>query len=88
MTLHYARSAHVPHGRATEVAGAPATAAAHTAHAVLAARGEWATNEKRLLQRAGLRGTDAIMARLRPEPASLGRAVTVAEAQFDAVAGR
>jgi hypothetical protein len=55
---------------------------------VLAARGEWVTNEKRLLQRAGLRGTDAIMATLRPEPASLERAVTEAEALFDAVAGR
>ncbi|MFE9659137.1 nucleotidyltransferase domain-containing protein [Streptomyces sp. NPDC005955] len=74
LTLGYARAAHAPHGRVTEVAGALATAALQTAHAVLAARGEWVTNEKRLLERAGLRGVDAITTGLRPEPRhSVGR---------------
>lgn len=41
-------------------------------HAVLAARGEWVTNEKRLVERAGLRGIDRIVA----DPAlSLGEVV-------------
>ncbi|MGA5133412.1 nucleotidyltransferase domain-containing protein [Streptomyces olivoreticuli] len=84
MTLTYAKGAYVPRGRATEVAGALATAAMQTAHAVLAARGEWVTNEKRLLERAGLRGIDATVAGLRPEPGALARAVAEAEALFSA----
>ncbi|AEM84938.1 nucleotidyltransferase domain-containing protein [Streptomyces violaceusniger] len=84
LTLRYASAAYVGRGQATEVAGAVATAALQTAHAVLAARGEWATNEKRLLQRAGLRGIDTIVAGLRPEPAVLAEAVADAEALFAA----
>ncbi len=74
----------MPRGQATEVAGALATAAGCTAHAVLAARGEWVTNEKRLLHRAGLRGVDAITAALRPDPDALARAVADARRLFDA----
>ncbi|XVQ06483.1 nucleotidyltransferase domain-containing protein [Spirillospora sp. CA-255316] len=83
MTLRYAKGAHVPRGRLTEVAGALATAAVQTAHAVLAARGEWVTNEKRLLARAGLRGVDEVMAGLRPDPEALAHSVARAEALFD-----
>jgi len=85
-TLGYAQGAYVRRGQATEVAGALATAAMQTAHAVLAARGEWVTNEKRLLQRAGLRGIDAIIALLRVEPEALKQAVTEAEELFRATA--
>ncbi|WP_079161556.1 nucleotidyltransferase domain-containing protein [Streptomyces fodineus] len=60
-TLAYAKANHAPHGRLTETAGAIATAAAQAAHGVLAVRGEWVTNEKRLLERAGLRSVDAIL---------------------------
>jgi predicted nucleotidyltransferase len=84
LTLQYAKGSYVRRGQVTEVAGALATAAVQTAHAVLAARGEWVTNEKRLLHRAGLRGVDAITAGLRPEPEALARAVTEAERLFDA----
>lgn len=80
LTLGYARSNHAPHGRLTEVAGALATAAAQTAHAVLAARGEWVTNEKRLLNRADLRRFDAVTQELTPEPEALVRSVERAEA--------
>ncbi|MGX1311488.1 hypothetical protein RKD24_001607 [Streptomyces calvus] len=83
-TLAYARANHAPHGRLTEVAGAVATAALHTGHAVLAARGEWVTNEKRLLDRAGLRTVDAVLARMRNDPESLTTAVADAEALFEA----
>ncbi|MGV9882022.1 nucleotidyltransferase domain-containing protein [Streptomyces sp. NPDC003006] len=62
MTLGYARDNNAPRGRYTEVAGALATAAMQGAHAVLAARGEWVTNEKRLLERAGVRGVDGALA--------------------------
>ncbi|GGR88901.1 DNA polymerase subunit beta [Streptomyces aureoverticillatus] len=84
MTLQYAKSSYVPRGQATEAAGAIATAALQTAHAVLAARGEWVTNEKRLLRQAGLRDVDAVVAELRPEPDAVARAITDAEGMFAA----
>ncbi|MFI7007912.1 nucleotidyltransferase domain-containing protein [Streptomyces sp. NPDC050145] len=70
MTLGYARAGNVPNGGRAEVVGAVSIAAMQAAHAVLAARGEWVTNEKRLLARAGLRGVDDVLA----EP-DLGRLV-------------
>ncbi|QIB48097.1 nucleotidyltransferase domain-containing protein [Streptomyces aureoverticillatus] len=82
MTLQYAKSSYAPRGQATETAGAIATAALQTAHAVLAARGEWVTNEKRLLRQAGLRGVDDVLAGLRPRPDVLAQAITDAEALF------
>ncbi|SEF11255.1 nucleotidyltransferase domain-containing protein [Streptomyces sp. Ag109_O5-10] len=81
-TLAYAKANHAPHGRLTEVAGAVATAALQTGHAVLAARGEWVTNEKRLLERAGLRGADDILGGLHAKSAELTRAVAEAELLF------
>ncbi|MFC5214743.1 nucleotidyltransferase domain-containing protein [Streptomyces coerulescens] len=82
-TLAYAKTNHAPAGRVTEVAGAVATAAVQAGHGVLAARGEWVTNEKRLLERAGLRGVDGIVERLRPQPAALREAITDAETLID-----
>ncbi|GAA1976504.1 nucleotidyltransferase domain-containing protein [Amycolatopsis minnesotensis] len=82
MTLTYAKANHARHGRLTEVAGALATAAMQTAHAVLAARGEWVTNEKTLLDRAGLRAIDTIVTGLTAEPEALTRAIADAEALF------
>jgi hypothetical protein len=49
---------------------------------VLAARGEWVTNEKRLLLRAGLRGMDAIISGLRPDPEALADALAEARRLF------
>jgi hypothetical protein len=51
-----------------------------TAHAVLAARGEWITNEKRLIDRAGLRHADALLLGLRAAPESLIYALDEAQA--------
>jgi predicted nucleotidyltransferase len=84
-TLAYARTNHAPAGRLTEVAGALATAAVQTGHGVLAARGEWVTNEKRLLERAGLRPMDAVLASLgaAPQPEALTQAVDRAQALFE-----
>ncbi|WP_442814782.1 hypothetical protein [Streptomyces sp. NBC_01775] len=82
MTLAYAKTNSVPRAALTEVAGALATAAMQSAHAVLAARGEWVTNEKRLLARAGLRGVDASVAGLRPDPEALKRGIGQAEELF------
>lgn len=82
-TLAYTRANHAPQDRRTEVAGAIAVAAMQTGHAVLAAKGEWVTNEKRLLERAGLRGVDDIIASL-GDPSELAsvRAVDDAELLF------
>ncbi|MGW2931218.1 nucleotidyltransferase domain-containing protein [Streptomyces sp. NPDC001156] len=81
-TLSYAKANHAPKSCLTEVAGALATAAAQSAHAVLAARGEWVTNEKRLLERAGLRGVDEIVLGLRAAPDRLAEAIGSAEEVF------
>ena len=84
LTLTYAKANHAPHGRLTEVAGALATAAMQTTHAVLAARGTWVTNEKTLLYQAGLRDVDRIVAGLTPGPDTLAAAISDAEALFTA----
>ncbi|MFI6940858.1 nucleotidyltransferase domain-containing protein [Streptomyces sp. NPDC050418] len=84
LTLAYAKANHAPRAQAAEVAGALVTAAMYTAHAVLAARGEWVTNEKTLLERAGLRAVDGIVAGLRPDAEVLAGAVRAAEVLFAA----
>ncbi|MFE7169644.1 nucleotidyltransferase domain-containing protein [Streptomyces sp. NPDC057616] len=81
-TLAYAKAHHAPNGRLTEVAGALATAAVQTGHAVLAGRGEWVTNEKKLLERAALRDIDTIVETLSPDPEVLLRAITDAQQLF------
>jgi predicted nucleotidyltransferase len=86
-TLDYARGAYAGAGRVVECAGAVARAAAEAGHAILAARGEWITNEKRLLDRAGLRGMDAAAVGLTPDPDVLAAALDRAgDALTDVVA--
>ncbi|WP_180687338.1 nucleotidyltransferase domain-containing protein [Streptomyces gossypiisoli] len=84
-TLAYAQSNHAPAGHLTETTGAIATAAVQTGHAVLAARGEWVTNEKRLLERAGLRTVDGVIASLSAgsDRDTLTEAIGQAEAIFE-----
>ncbi|WP_052848943.1 nucleotidyltransferase domain-containing protein [Streptomyces avicenniae] len=79
LTLAYARDAHAPKGHLADCAGAVATAAAQAAHAVLAAQGRWVTNEKTLLDRAGLRGVDAVLAGLTTDQDVLRGALDRAE---------
>ena len=83
MTLGYARNAYVGSGRLTELAGALAISGAMAAHAVLAARGEWATNEKRLLERAGLRDMDDLIIGLQTEPPVLEGMIDQAIQRFN-----
>ncbi|NNH72304.1 nucleotidyltransferase domain-containing protein [Nocardia uniformis] len=85
MTLEYAKSACAPRNQVTEVAGAIATAAIYTAHAILAGRGEWVLNEKRMLARAGLRKVDQIVAGLRSDPESLTQSITEVERMFSEI---
>ncbi|MEU9629911.1 nucleotidyltransferase domain-containing protein [Streptomyces luteogriseus] len=78
-TLAYARAGHAPKNAVIQVAGAIALAATQTAHAVLAGRGQWVTNEKGLVARAGLAEVDAVVRDLTDGPAALARAVNDAE---------
>ncbi|RIJ53418.1 nucleotidyltransferase domain-containing protein [Clavibacter lycopersici] len=80
LTLHYAREGHARHGRAAQCGGLLSEAACQAAHAILAHRGEWITNEKRLLTRAGLRGVDQVVGHVGTGPAELLRAVDAVEA--------
>ena len=70
-TFGYARRNHAPYGRLAQCAGLVAQAASQAAHAVLAARGEWITNEKTLLTRADLCQVDEFVASARPDPEAL-----------------
>lgn len=73
-TLRYANS-HARNGRVAQCAGLLSEAACHTAHAILAHRGQWVTNEKQLLNKAGLRRIDDLVARMGTARESLLQAV-------------
>lgn len=88
LTLHYAREGHARQGRVAQCAGLLSEAACSAAHAILAHRGEWTTNEKQLLTRAGLRGMDAVAARMGTDPVGLVRAVDEVEGLLVATARR
>lgn len=75
LTFGYARDYHANGGRVAECVGMIAQAASYAAHAVLAARGEWVTNDKTLLTRAGLREIDEFIAVTGPGRESLLDAV-------------
>lgn len=62
LTFGYAKVNHAPYGRLAQCAGLIAQAASQAAH------GDWVTNEKTLLTRAGLRGVDGAVAGARSEP--------------------
>jgi predicted nucleotidyltransferase len=74
-TLRYARSAHAERGHLSDTAGAIALALLQAAHGVLARRGEWVTNEKTVIDRAGLRHADSILSGLSVGAGSLIGAV-------------
>lgn len=64
----YARRYHASAGRLTQCIGLTARAASCAAHAVLAARAIWITNEKQLFIRAQLGEVDDILAAAIPDP--------------------
>ena len=64
-----------PYGRLVQCAGLVRSGRSQSAHAVLAARGQWVTNEKTLLTRAGLRQVDDFLAAATPDPAVLREVV-------------
>ena len=74
-TFDYARVNYAAHERLAQCAGLVAQATSQAAHAVLAARGQWITNEKTLLTRAGLRQVDEFIALAQPDPAAMREVV-------------
>jgi len=88
LTLGYARDAHAARGRLAESIGAIAAASCQTAHAILAARGQWVTNEKTLLDRAGLRDIDHVLTGLTPDPDTLTTAIDQAAGALERAADR
>lgn len=75
-TFDHALTAHAPAGRTTAALGLAIQAAAASAHAILAARGSWITNDKRLLINAGLDQLDAIFAEPTRDRDQLTRLIT------------
>jgi predicted nucleotidyltransferase len=85
--LAYARDQHAAHGRMVQCLGLVAVAATEYAHAVLAARGEWVTNDKRLLGLAGLSGVDDAALGAAHDPAALAAVVDRTRALAEAALG-
>jgi hypothetical protein len=79
LTFDYARVTHARHGRLAQCTGLVAQATSQAAHAVLAARGEWVTNDKTLLTRADLRRVDHFVAAAHADPEAARRLVDVSE---------
>ncbi|MFC0629261.1 nucleotidyltransferase domain-containing protein [Kribbella deserti] len=81
LTFGYAADGHAAQGRLAQCAATLTVAMSYAAHAVLSARGEWTTNEKTLLSRAGLSGLDDILTDF--TPANLPDACEAARALAD-----
>jgi predicted nucleotidyltransferase len=79
-TFGYARENHGSFGKITQCLGLVAQATSQAAHAVLAARGQWVTNEKTLLTKAGMRQVDQIIATVQPDPGVLREVVDRSQA--------
>jgi hypothetical protein len=62
LTLGYAEANYASRGLPAQCCALVAQAATHTAHAVLAGRGEWVTNEKTILARSGLDAVNQLVA--------------------------
>jgi hypothetical protein len=77
LSLDYADSVYAGRGDALGCAGSLARAVIEAAHARLAAKGAWALNEKRIVQRAGLDHLTAHFADLGRTPGELHHAVQV-----------
>jgi hypothetical protein len=75
LTFDYAAANYAQQGRAAGCVGLLVQGALQAAHAILAARGEWITNEKRLLTQAGLDSIDDLLGALGRSPSQLTESV-------------
>ena len=80
-SLDYARM-HAKRGNLAGATGQAAKAVMEEAHAILCERGQWACNEKRLIECAGLVGLHALFAQVPIESASLVQWVDLVAAQL------
>jgi predicted nucleotidyltransferase len=76
--FEYAKRNYAARSELTQCVGMVVQAACCAAHAVLAAHGEWITNEKSLLAKADLLELDQILTTARPSSTSLDEIVYVA----------
>jgi hypothetical protein len=88
LSLDYTEATYAARGDALGCAGGLARAVVEAAHGRLAARGSWALNEKRIVERAGLDGLTPRFARLGGTPRQLRRAVQDVRAALAGPAGR
>jgi hypothetical protein len=84
LTVDYAQTAYAARGDPIGCAGALARAVVEAAHGVLAGRGEWALNEKRIVERSGLDGLAGRFARLGMTPGELRTALDAVRAAIQA----
>ncbi len=70
---------HATRGDVVGAAGQVAKAILEEAHAIVCERGRWVLNEKRLVEAAGLDGTNRFFSYVPGEPAELTRWVDVVE---------
>lgn len=77
----YAERYHAAAGRTAACLGLVARALVCAAHAIVAARGEWVTNDKQLLARAGLAELDDLLGAAGTSPEHLRRTVAAARAR-------
>lgn len=71
LTLHYAKAGHARQGRVAQCAGLISEAGCRASHTILAHRGQWITNEKQLLTRAGLNDLNDVVANLTTDGGAL-----------------
>lgn len=77
----YARGGHAARGRAAQCVAMTVQAATYAAHGILATRRVWLTNEKGMLEAAGLEGLDGLVLGIRSaDPAELVAFVDAVEA--------
>lgn len=75
LVFGYAANNHAARGRPAQCLGLLVLAVTQTAHAILAARGQWVTNEKTLLTRGGLDSVNQVIAEPASSPPDLIRTV-------------
>lgn len=79
-TFAYASANYAARGQFMQCIGLVAQAVSQAAHALLAARGQWVTNEKTLLAQAGLCEVGGIVAAGEPDPKVLDQVVSQSRA--------
>lgn len=78
LAFQYAKGGHARNGRVAQCAGLISEAGCRAAHAIVAHRGQWVTNEKRLLHHAGLTELNGVVAGLTADVDALEAGVDLA----------